>query len=408
MSINDHIIFRECIPHFRPENFKEYYSQNPENELVNYMLFDFNLTQEINTEHFKISPTKTVHVPIACSAFISNVTQPHWVRPDTDGIYFNIALSAVTSFSIGRPVRAHREYRYLIGRPFDGQDLGKLLPIITGGPGAYDTRLTRENEDKYIYNIKEAVEVLFDLPDNVYIYIMQAIRMIHLAHLNKREDFALSYSLIISAIEAIAQKYKSKEEKLKEKEEKERKKNRKLLEPKWIELSKDNLDIQALFDEYQDLLSKKSGDVLTLTERFVNFILENCPIEKWNEFEHPRKNRSDKNQEDIKKSSLPEEFKRKMRPSPYELIDGIQPTDLTLEQINNILRDLYKHRSKFVHRGESPPHIYPVSYSRFFDSFLISNKENDELNEIVVPTYDFLSFIAYHSIINFAKSKIKH
>ena len=38
-----------------------------------------------------------------------------------------------------------------------------------------------------------------------YVILMQAIRLVHLSLLNKRDDFGLAYLLLVSAIESVAQ-----------------------------------------------------------------------------------------------------------------------------------------------------------------------------------------------------------
>jgi len=105
---------------------------------------------------------------------------------------------------------------------------------------------------------------------------MQSIRMIHLAHLNKRGDFALGYYLLISAIEPVATSAIK----------------RKAVAPKhelldqWKEFAKTNTDLKDLFDAYQQAESNNKY----IGKRFVEFVMKYCPPNNWYELEHPEEN----------------------------------------------------------------------------------------------------------------------
>lgn len=368
-----HVLFKDSFLAFRPKDMTQSTNSN-QGELNNYLLFDFNLTSAIKFENFEIHPTSTINGPFY-SSYASRVTQPKWVNGDK-GENFNIALSSIISFAIGRPVKAPKHNYYLIGRPYLEDELHSIFPIVTAGAGAHDTILSNETEQSYISNIEETVNTLIKLPYEEYILFMQSIRLVHLAHLNYREDFALGFYLLISAIETAAQQETSKREKVK---------HEKL--SIWNKLAKDNPDIKLLLNEYKNLRfqdNKSKG----ITELFINFILDNCPIKQWSDMIHPYKNRMDNHNRS------------------YLISDGIAPNELDEEYIRKILKDCYDIRSKFTHTGENPPHMYPGSSNRYFDDFYVFDQNHNEYSRKLVPTYDFMSFLAYRSIINFAKSKL--
>ena len=80
------------------------------------------------------------------------------------------------------------------------------------------------------------------------------------------------------------------------------------------------------------------------------------------------------------------------------------PKDLTNKEIENILSDVYVHRSCFVHRGEQPPHIDPnPRLNRFFQKVVEYNEYAKK--ESILPNYELLIGLAKGSILNWVSDK---
>lgn len=132
-------------------------------------------------------------------------------------------MSAIISFIIGRPVKSLRDNflpkPLLTENLFNNPELieenlvaiGLHFPVRPG----HEYLLSKEILKKQTRDLKNFIEILFKLPYDKYIEVMQSIRLIHLAHLVKKDDFGLAYYLQVSAIESIAQKAIKKEDVIK-------------------------------------------------------------------------------------------------------------------------------------------------------------------------------------------------
>ena len=86
------------------------------------------------------------------------------------------------------------------------KDIAVQFPIITAGTGAHNVHISsRELSDIY-GGLKETIDILFDLSYKQYTLAMQSIRLVHLANMNKRDDFGLAYYLLVSSIETLSSK----------------------------------------------------------------------------------------------------------------------------------------------------------------------------------------------------------
>ncbi|WP_079504506.1 hypothetical protein [Mesobacillus jeotgali] len=385
----DHVLFNECIQMFRPDHF-QLKEEQPEQR--GYLFLDFMLEQPIVFEYFSIQPTIEVNLPGAYSAFIAPVVLPKWFEWNHNIHLFTIALSSVFSFVTGRSIKAPRDGYESRQINLDDYTLGKFAiqhPILKAGPGAHDTRLSQLTYEKIKTQLQETIQILHKLPYELYIKGMQSIRLVHLSQINKRDDFGLGYYLLISAIEPIATAAIS----------------RKSVAPKnpvldeWRAKSKTNPEFQPLLNAYQQELSKNRY----IGKRFVAFVMNYCPPDQWMDLEHPKEN-------SIAYTSEISGFTSELSWVTQKQWDEIYPEDLNGQQIRNLLSDCYHHRSKFTHEGQNPPHKKPDSYNRFFDKETIidfdeKTKEVRGINEIILPNFRLISFIATMSIFNFLKEK---
>ncbi len=381
----DHVVFTECVWAFRPPELPgPSLAQGQKADLVGYVLLDFESHQTWEFEHFVIQPVHRVPFPDAYAAFVAPVSLPPWLD-HLNGHLFTTALSAVCSFATGRPATAPRD-PYWTWRPLGEPQLltlGIQFPVLVAGPGSHDSTLSQETATKLYNAIVEITSILLKLRDKDYIQVMRAIRLVHLAHLNKRMGFALAYYLLVSAIESVAQ-YAIEREKFAKSHPSEQ---------RWKELAKHNADVKELLGAYR----QERGNSRYLKRRFVEFVFDYCPPCLWHEMSHPMDNLASRLGEvqcELDWSWLPGK-------KWWE----VYPADLSEEMVRRILSDAYDHRSGFTHGGKPPPHRQPNSTNRFFD--IQYELESRGVKRIVLPTFRLMAFIAQRSITTYAESRIQ-
>jgi len=381
----DHVMFNECIPAFWPAPPAEDHEAS-----IGYLLLNFELTREISLDDFTIYPTRTVHIPnSAYAAFVAPVNMPPWIEPQFNGHLFLIALSAVLTFAICRPVKSPRDI-YTIGTAIDKAEfeLAIQYPVLTAGPGCHLCHLADQTIAKLDQSFREVIAAILALPYRDYVQVMQAIRLFHLAQLMVREDFALAHYLLVSAIESIAQKALSRK-KFARKHPK---------EEIWQQLAKSDQNFKELLAAYRN----ERGKQQYLWQRFVEFIMRYCPPQTWEQLE-----------------SWFEDFQLYLEQlsgwKPYfptkKAFWDVYPSDLAETKIREILADAYTFRSNFTHRGEPPPYKNPISFNRFFDVEReydwSPDKSKMSEREWVLPNFRLMSFIARNSILAYAQSSRK-
>lgn len=380
----DHILFDECITAFRraPDDLEPF--DGDKGASFSYLLTSFNINQEWDLGICKVSPSTTVKLPGAYTAFISRVDNPDWVGIHNPHL-FGIALSAIVSFATQKPCKSTRD-DYLCMSPKLSEDefswIALSNPIKTAGTGA-TLLLASSTVHKFCSDIRALINLLFSVDYPTYRTAMQAIRMVHLSSTNKRDDFGLAYLLVVSAIEAIAQKAIKRD----------RVKYKAPDEEKWKVKAETDHEFKNLLDAYK----KERGKNEYLKERFVSFINEFAPVENWVEYvKHPIQDVSDFDRE-IGSSF---NFDRFLKKKP----DDIYPEDLDPTAIKEILSDAYDHRSCFIHSGEQPPHREPDPH---FIQFFEEHREfvNGRMRGILLPTYALLIGVAQLSITNWLKSR---
>lgn len=370
----DHILFNECINAFRP-NYN--YTPNwpsPDIESQSIILTDFNLSTPWILPDCTINPSTHIRLPGAKSAFISSVKNPKW-SPHYYSHLYGIALSAIISFSTGRTCKSTRDNRS--PRLDDTSELSILHPVLTGGPGFTNYSLTQSTLEKYRSETAALITKLQKIPYKHYLIAMQAIRLVHLSKINKRDDFGLAYLLIVSAIESVA-KHAIPRKKVAAKHPK---------ESEWQALASTNKDFSELLSAYKEARGLNGY----LKERYTIFIKEFSPISTWESINPHRFQEMIDNLDEINPSNDMDSVTQKKAWEKY-------PSDLDENEITKMLFDSYAHRSLFIHRGEQPPHSTPESNDRFFQNHIIPNGDLDVTQ--LLPNYNLLENIARHSITN--------
>ncbi len=383
----DHVLFKESIQYFRPHPDRAA-SLVPrrEPELFGHLLLDFNSPIEFTLGEFTIKPTTCVDLPQAYAAFVAPVELPQWVCDRHNGHLFTIALSSVFSFAAGRPTKSPRD-DYLIGKTLTDSDFLALaiqFPVLVAGPGAHGVRPSKSTVERYHTYVQDAVSALYKVPYSRYLDLMQGIRLVHLAHINKRDDFSLAYALIIAAIESVAQIAVPRDD-VKEQHPS---------EDDWISRARSDSVFKELFAAYK----QERGKNQYLARRFIEFILHYCPVNSWDGLEHPYSDIAQIRSELT--GETPDNWLTEKR--WFE----VYPSDLSEEQIKIMLHDAYGHRSGFIHRGESPPHQQPVSSNRFFEEVFEYDQSRKSLARLIVPNFRLMAYIAQHAILNFARECI--
>jgi hypothetical protein len=381
----DHILFRECIPALRSDTAAGWRTEEDhrKDRIYGYLFLDFYLSTPLVFEDFQIDPAIEVKLPGAYSAFISRVKLPIWVG-NHNSHFFTIALSTAVSFAIGRPVKSTRDDYWALGM-LDQNTLNTLaiqFPVLTAGPGAHNSRLSSQTMSMLIEEVQRVVKILRKLPTERYILIMQAMRLVQLAHLVHRDDFGLAYYLLISAIECIAQSAISRRNVVEQ--------HPKLLE--WKERAKEDAEFKQLFKAYTSEWGKSNY----LKKRFVRFLQIYSPPESWGELDDPNSDLFAY----LEELHPGKDFSHIGNTRWHE----IYPVDLSTIDIERILSQAYTHRSSFTHKGEQPPHDNPNSYNRYFDEVF---HWGTCFQRFIVPNYRLMSFLARKSIIEYATQECR-
>ncbi|MED3835100.1 hypothetical protein [Peribacillus frigoritolerans] len=369
----DHVMFQECIQVFRPK--PDSYIISDESEKRGYLLLDFDLRKELNFSRFKIEPTHKIKLSESYGSFIAPVVLPD-CKDSSNSHLYTIALSSLISFVTSRPAKAPRDSDIEV----DYKTLTLLFPSKLYGPNYVNTFLPEEKIQGISSELREIIDMLHAFPYEDYKRFMQSIRLINLAHNNKREDFALAYYLLVSAIEGIAQMAIPLE--IKEDPQ----------EKEWEILAKEHKSIKSLLNQFRNFQNNSHQ----LTKRFINFILQYCPSSEWLRLEH--------SEEDTIASF---ESKADFSWITKKKWDEVYPEDFKASDIKKIIGDTYKYRSKYSHEGEAPPHTNPDAFHRFFETENEWDHEKREYTEKHLINYRLLSFIAKNSILEYMRIRYK-
>lgn len=376
--LSDHVLFRECIFYLREDFHTQHrgYVINAEKQTFSCLSTTFYITKAWEFEDFSIHPSYRVDFSGNKRSLLSFISNPLWVK---DAAFdhphlFGEVLSSLISFVTLRPVKSPRDMFSLRFESLDNipseciEDLALTLPFVGVGTGAHDSSFEKDEEDQFINEIQDLISILKTLEEDVYVFSLEVIRLIHLSILIKRDDFGLAYLLIISAIEAVAQKTKKQKSKKHDKE------------AEWEEKALTDESFKELLGAYKEIRGKD-----TLTDQFIRFISKYCPVEHWDNIVASRY-------------------------SGGQL--GRNLSAMTPKEIEEILRNAYDHRSRFIHGGEQPPHKSPEgSLSKFFEAedicTLFGLDPDLDAKSKLSPTYELMLGIAKSSIFNWLKEKAK-
>lgn len=370
----DQILFNECVHTFRKPVAYADFLENA--KIKSQILTDFEISEPWTFNEITISQSKRVDLLDAKAAFISDVSLPIGLNDRNAHLYLQ-ALVTIISFSTGRVCKAPKD-SYLVWKDVltDEDYCGLALnhPVVVSGPGGVNPMIPPAMQSQFFERTDETISKLFQVNYENYLSAMQEMRLIYLSLLTKRDDFGLAYLLVVSALEAAAQKVFP------------RKRVKHELESGWKAKSKTDPDFELLYREYLNLRGQQNY----LKERYVNFIKDYAPRDEWYDLVPD-----------------PDEYRdyiAELAGWPADVIERgrefrkpkLVPADLTPEQVDAILKDSYTHRSCFVHTGKQPPHQDPNPEGRFFESPR-ARGFCDEENKLL-PSYSLLLGIARSAI----------
>ena len=403
--LENQTLFAECIEAFRNKAASRSYQQET---VESILLTPFQVDTQWDLGECKIDSSKRIdHCSDIYGAFISVVSSPPWIDTENRGLY-SVALSSVISFVSLKVFKSAEKDLPILDEKIEFDEfllcrLGFSYPIKISGKGAGGARLSQDRQTALCNEVRDFIECLQAIDVDKYQKIMQSIRLVHLALLNREVDFGLSYLLIVAAIESIA------------KEAVKRKSKQHLRESEWKQLANENTTIKELYDAYKESRGKNQY----LKERYVQFILKYAPPGEWKNYvRHPYQDTVDSIQ-DVDPNTA-NEFHRYLTKKNF---DERYPEDLGEHEIEKILGDSYRYRSEFVHQGKQPPHNNPSTHNWFFEQGLesfpgrldkkgsgyikVTDKHNQSkyprviIEERILPKYELLLGIAKHSIIKY-------
>jgi hypothetical protein len=385
-------LFRDCMIVFRRAHAP---NAPPGANLMNYpptghVLLDFMSCADAKAAGTTIGASHVVDLQGGYRGFVSEVTLPPTVGR-AEAISFTAALATVMSFAIGRLVRVNDRYPPAPLSRRDIFEIASQMPIHR-----MDTdEVSTARQSIMRASIADTADLLLNASEDVYTLGMQAIRLVHLSHMTKADDFGLSYYLLISAIESLAQSaipqnaVKTPDPRL----------------AGWeSHAAKDSIARQILQAYKGEIKNTRS-----LGKRFVKFVLEFCPPAVWSEMEH----------RDQDKVALQKEWLEQRRPWVGGQFDGLvemaerrakkswhelYPEDLPPQELSKVLSMAYEHRSQFTHIGQPPPHREARAFNKFFTTHHVV--EGERLRQLVLPTYELVNFIARRSIFEYLLRKV--
>lgn len=384
--LSDHVLFRECMFYLREDLHLQTHriSTSPVRKTFSCICTTFHITKTWDLGDFSINPPYEVQFPSAKKSLISFVNNPNWIINEgfVHPLLFGEVLSCLISFITLLPVKSPRDSHSLSGmEDLDSisssclNDIALTLPFIWAGTGAHQSRLTVEQEDNFIEELKELIFLLKNVEEKLYSFSLEVIRLIHLSILVRRDDFGLAYLLLVSAIEAVAQKAVKRDSvKVSDPKEKE-----------WTEIARNKGVLNEEFKELLGLYKDARGKNQYLSKRYTKFIMDFCPPQDWEDIVVSRYSNFDREWNDFMQGSK-------------------HPSVMETEEVESILNKAYNYRSRFVHSATQPPHEAPqASMNKFFE--VIRNFDSNSHELQISPTYELMLAIAKHSIMKWLRTK---
>lgn len=345
------ILFKESIFHLRKDLYEDKnfpFSTSEPGNTKSCISTSFQIKEKWDIGGiFTIHPSEYIEITENYAGFISLIDNPQWITRRPPPHRFGILLASLLAFITKRPVinSVREDYDLLVINENKKIELALAYPMEKNIE-IYQKLFKDGEEQLHKQELEDLVMKIISLHENTYKFIVETLRVIQLSINLKSEDFGLAYSLLIQAIEAAAQK------KFKKK--------------------------------------TKGEDEYSITQKFVDFIDEYCPISEWDSLVEPKY----------------------MQMKMHKFGRGYLPSELHEEGYKETLRYTYKLRCNFVHRAQQPPHEHTVinPYFEPYEHEMFSPHPDYEIFEPMyirekqIITYDLMLAIAKSSIMKWIKT----
>lgn len=380
--------FNDCEKVLRPEMRKELFRFLPTEEHRQYcviLLSEVPLTiDEYAVDDFRLVPISAKWNPFKPYGILL------YVPTEFDFLtapLFGEALAPVLPFSLRRRVKAHR-WAYETKNPPKElhEDVSIRLSSISVGPEAsLQQKLSEKEQARRLETFGKIYSILMNMSEKEYLATLRAFRLYQLSLLNYREDIGLAYTLLVASIESVAQCF---------------------------------LDVELGFDDLSDAGEwKKIFVELKISEpyiahiknllfkgkhflglKFRKFIIKHLPDSFWVSPDS-RAIEFDDYINELRKEHFGAEFKE--RRNHFEKYWWLYTPErkVTKNELDSVLKNIYDLRSKFAHKGISPPFEVVDSYETAEIKWEIDGKGRVKYRR-AIPSYFWFERVVYESIAN--------
>jgi hypothetical protein len=304
---------------------------------------------------------------------------------------FAEALAPILSFSLRRRVKAHRASYDTENPPKQlDKDVSIRLPSVSVGPEAsLQQRLSKEEQYLRIKTFVEIYETLMKMGEKEYLAAMRALHLYQLSLLNYREDIGLAYTLLVASIESVAQGFLD------------------------IGFSYDDLGDSEEWDRTFAELGISEPHLTCIRNklvekahflglRFRRFIEKYLPDSFWVSPDSRAKELDDYIEELTK-----EHFGEKEDKSHFESYWWLYTPErkVTKNELDDVLKSIYELRSRFAHRGISPPSEVVDHYETAEIKWEMDNEGRVQYRR-AIPSYFWFEKVVHESVSNLLRQKL--
>ena len=338
---------------------------------------------EIKIGDFKLVPMSTPFTPFKPYGLILYVP---------DGLdfltapLFAEALAPLLSFSLRRRIKAHRKSYNAENPPRQlDEDISIRLPSVSVGPEAsLQQKLTKDEQISRLRTFAKIYETLMKMSEKEYLASIRAIHLYHLSLLNYREDIGLAYTLLVASIESVAQSFLD-------------------IDFSWHDIG-DSEEWDKTFNELK--ISEQSATVIRkklvkkaffLGLKFRIFIEKYLPDSFWVSPDS-RAKEFDEYIEELTREHFGKREKRNHFESYWWLYTPERK--VTKNELDDVLKSIYDLRSKFAHKGVSPPYEVVDHYETAEIKWKMDNNKGHIQYRRAIPSYFWFERVVNESICN--------
>jgi hypothetical protein len=383
--------FDDCEKVLRPDMWKKYFSFLQSDEKRNYcviFLSEIPLTVgEYAVNEFKLAPMAARWEPFKPYGLLLYVPKgfDYLTAP-----LFGEAIAPILSFSLRRRIKAHRHAYKMDNAPKEmPEDVSTRLCSISVGPeGSLQQPLTKKEQTRRLGNFGKIFQTLMGMSEKDYLATVRAFRLYQLSLLNYREDIGLAYTLLVAAIETVAEcfvKIKPRFEELPEAAE-------------WKEIFAEFGLRKKQVNKIENLLLKGKQ---FLGLKFREFVLNYLPDSFWTTADS-KAIELDAYIDEITKEHFGTEPKEEENHFKRYWWLYTPEQKVTKSELAEVLKNIYNLRSRFAHVGESPP----IEVAELYETAELK-VEIDSKNRVryrrAIPSYFWFERVVHDSIANMLK-----